>query len=243
MTGLLNVCKKQFGSSNLYEVIGVEADATDSQLKKGYHKVSLKVHPDRCEAEEKEEATRKFQTLGRVYKLLADKDLRSVYDETGEVAEEESSSECKDWQQYWRTMFKVVTVEDIKNFDAKYKESEEEQRDLEQAYCEHSGDMDKILSCVILSSVEDEERFRVILDAGIEEGRLPEFEAYKPCVKKTNKRKRAAAKEAKEASEVEDSMASLIAKIQGKGASSESFLDGLAQKYAAKPKGKGKKNK
>ena len=52
-----------------------------------------------------------------------------------------------------------------------------------------------------------------------------------------------AAKEAKEASEVEDSMASLIAKIQGKGASSESFLDGLAQKYAAKPKGKGKKNK
>ena len=56
----------------------------DFAVKKGYHKVSLKVHPDRCEAEEKEEATRKFQTLGRVYKLLADKDLRSVYDETGQ---------------------------------------------------------------------------------------------------------------------------------------------------------------
>ena len=32
-------------------------------VKKGYHKVSLKVHPDRVSANDKEEATKKFQIL------------------------------------------------------------------------------------------------------------------------------------------------------------------------------------
>ena len=53
-------------------------------VKKGYHKKSLAVHPDRVGPEEKEEATKKFQTLGKVYALLSDKDKRAVYDESGE---------------------------------------------------------------------------------------------------------------------------------------------------------------
>ena len=45
--------------------------------------MSLKVHPDRVTGKEKDSATKKFQTLGRVYQILSDSDLRSVYDETG----------------------------------------------------------------------------------------------------------------------------------------------------------------
>ena len=52
-------------------------------VKKGYHKVSLKVHPDRVSAKDKEEATKKFQILGRVYSILSDENKRGVYDETG----------------------------------------------------------------------------------------------------------------------------------------------------------------
>lgn len=52
-------------------------------MKKGYHKVSLRVHPDRVSPEEKEEATKKFQALGRVYSILSDENKRGVYDETG----------------------------------------------------------------------------------------------------------------------------------------------------------------
>ena len=56
-----------------------------SIVKKGYYKVSLEVHPDRVPEEEKEQATKKFQTLGRVYSVLSDKDKRAVYDDTGKV--------------------------------------------------------------------------------------------------------------------------------------------------------------
>jgi len=54
-------------------------------VKKGYHKVSLKVHPDRVAQEEKDAATEKFQTLGKVYCVLSDKDKRAVFDETGKI--------------------------------------------------------------------------------------------------------------------------------------------------------------
>lgn len=52
-------------------------------MKKGYHKVSLRVHPDRVSPKEKEEATKKFQALGRVYSILSDENKRGLYDETG----------------------------------------------------------------------------------------------------------------------------------------------------------------
>ena len=54
-------------------------------VKKGYHKVSLKVHPDRVAEEDKEQATLKFQTLGKVYCILSNKERRASYDETGKI--------------------------------------------------------------------------------------------------------------------------------------------------------------
>ncbi len=57
-------------------------------VKRAYHRVSLKVHPDRVvgggEAE-KRDATRRFQALGKAYSVLSDRDKRAVYDETGAV--------------------------------------------------------------------------------------------------------------------------------------------------------------
>lgn len=41
------------------------------------------MHPDRVKDEEKEIATQKFQTLGKVYSILSDKERRALYDETG----------------------------------------------------------------------------------------------------------------------------------------------------------------
>ena len=53
-------------------------------MKRAYHKLSLKVHPDRVQDEKKkEEATKKFQALGRAYSILSDKEKRALYDDTG----------------------------------------------------------------------------------------------------------------------------------------------------------------
>ena len=87
-----------------------------------------------CKDEDKkEEATKKFQALGAVYKILGDKDAKAVYDETGEIPDDEGSAfdPDKDWTDYWRILFKKVTLEDVKKFEEKFRESQEEEEELE----------------------------------------------------------------------------------------------------------------
>ena len=50
----------------------------------------------------------RFQALGAVYKLLSDKDRRAVYDETGDIDEGDDMDPDRDWDQYWRLLFKVT---------------------------------------------------------------------------------------------------------------------------------------
>ena len=46
---------------------------------------------------------------GAVYKILSDSDRRALYDESGEIDDESDAilNEDKDWDQYWRLLFKV----------------------------------------------------------------------------------------------------------------------------------------
>lgn len=39
-----------------------------------------------------------------------------------------------DWEDYWRLLFKKVTEQDIREFENKYKGSEEEMSDIKQLY-------------------------------------------------------------------------------------------------------------
>lgn len=59
--GLLELCEEVFGTADLYRVLGVRREASDGEVRRGYHKVSLQVHPDRVGDDDKEDATRRFQ--------------------------------------------------------------------------------------------------------------------------------------------------------------------------------------
>ncbi|XP_045592850.1 dnaJ homolog subfamily C member 9 [Procambarus clarkii] len=251
MTGVLDCCEKFFGSRELYTVLGVEKDANENEVKKAYHRLSLKVHPDRVDQNDKQDATQKFQTLGKVYSILSDKDRRSVYDETGEVDDENVAPDDRDWDQYWRLLFKKITIEDIKNFESKYKDSEEELNDLKQAYVDGEGDMGYILQNVLCSSIDDEPRFTKIIKGWLKKDEVPEFKNFsKESKKKKETRKRKAAEEAEEAEAMKkelglgdttDSLKALILK-RGKqrGEEMDSFLDNLATKYGGGGSGKKK---
>jgi len=77
----------------------------------------LKVHPDRATPEDRDAATQKFQALGATYKILSDPDSKALYDESGEINDENDpilGDPNRDWTEYWRMMFAKVTVDDIK---------------------------------------------------------------------------------------------------------------------------------
>ena len=76
---------------SLYESIGVAKDATPTEIKKAYHRMALKLHPDKNP--DNPDAAKQFQTLQKVYGVLGDVDKRKVYDETGRIDDAELS-EC-----------------------------------------------------------------------------------------------------------------------------------------------------
>jgi len=251
MPSLLSTCEELFKTNDLYRVLNTEKTASDKEIKKAYHKASLKVHPDRVDEAEKEEATRKFQAVSAVYAVLSDADKKGTYDETGEVDDENDPlTQDRDWEDYWRLLFPKVTLKDIQNFENEYRGSEEERSDIKQAYLDTEGDMDAIMDRVMCSRQEDEDRFREIVQGMIDEKEvsdLPKFSHEAPGRKKA--RKKAAKKEAEEAAEAaaemglndENSLESLILKRQAnRGRDMDNFLDGLAEKYGKPKKGKKK---
>ncbi len=66
---------------DLYEVLGVEKDATPSQVKRSYHKLALKYHPDQNPGDA--EAEEKFKEASNAYAVLSDQEKRARYDQYG----------------------------------------------------------------------------------------------------------------------------------------------------------------
>ena len=64
-----------------YEILGVERDATDQQIKSAYRKLALQHHPDRNP--NNQEAEERFKEAAEAYAILADRDKRGVYDRFG----------------------------------------------------------------------------------------------------------------------------------------------------------------
>ena len=65
-------------------------------------------------------------------------DFSSLLDSTFQTftgcVDDELSKGDMDWEDYWRLLFKKITEEDIREFETKYKGSEEETSDIMQLY-------------------------------------------------------------------------------------------------------------
>jgi molecular chaperone DnaJ len=64
-----------------YEVLGIERQASDQQIKSAYRKLALKFHPDRNPGDR--EAEEQFKEAAEAYAVLADSEKRSLYDRFG----------------------------------------------------------------------------------------------------------------------------------------------------------------
>ena len=64
-----------------YEVLGVEKNASDDEIKKAYKKLAIKYHPDRNPGDK--EAEEKFKEAAEAYSVLSDATKRQRYDQFG----------------------------------------------------------------------------------------------------------------------------------------------------------------
>lgn len=71
-------------NKNPYEVLGVARDASDADIKKAYHKLVLKYHPDKNHGDK--EAEEKFKEVNNAFDILKDPQKRAAYDRFGDAA-------------------------------------------------------------------------------------------------------------------------------------------------------------
>ncbi|CAI6326325.1 unnamed protein product [Periconia digitata] len=165
---------------NPYRVLALDKDATAEDVKKAYRRMALKHHPDKVTADDKEAANKLFQEIAFAYAILSDSRRRERFDLTGSTAEVLDDDDDFNWLSFYREQFsEALTTENITNFSQKYKGSEEEKQDLLKAYTEREGNLDYIFQTVMLSDVlEDDIRFRKILDDEIAKGTIESYPKY-----------------------------------------------------------------
>lgn len=67
-------------NKELYDILGVNSNATAEEIKKAYKKMALIWHPDKCKDDS---AAEKFQQLHRANEILSDPEKREIYDKFG----------------------------------------------------------------------------------------------------------------------------------------------------------------
>ena len=64
-----------------YEVLGVNKGSSDAEIKKAYHKLAMKYHPDKNPGDKT--AEEKFKEINEAYEILSDPDKKDKYDRFG----------------------------------------------------------------------------------------------------------------------------------------------------------------
>ena len=63
---------------NYYEILGLDKNATQDDIKKAYRKLAIKYHPDKNL--DNPEAEENFKIINEAYSILSDDSKRRIYD-------------------------------------------------------------------------------------------------------------------------------------------------------------------
>lgn len=77
---VLMITELILAKKDYYDILGVPKDATERQIKKAFHKLAMKYHPDRNKSPDAEV---KFREIAEAYETLSDDAKRREYDHFG----------------------------------------------------------------------------------------------------------------------------------------------------------------
>ncbi|GFR73911.1 DnaJ homolog subfamily B member 12-like [Elysia marginata] len=101
----INGCK-----GDLYQILEVSKDFSESDLKKAYRKLALQMHPDKNKAPG---ATEAFKAVGKAYSVLSDKEKKRQYDLYG--PEMQPSRPSREYQEYSNGFDGDISPEELFN--------------------------------------------------------------------------------------------------------------------------------
>src|SRR5687767_5748165 len=64
-----------------YDILGLQRDSSEQEIKSAYRKMAMKYHPDKNPGNK--DAEEKFKEAAEAYSVLGDKEKRTVYDRYG----------------------------------------------------------------------------------------------------------------------------------------------------------------
>jgi molecular chaperone DnaJ len=70
-------------TKDYYEILGIQRNASDEDIKKAYRKLAREHHPDMVKESDKEGARKRFKEINEAYRVLSDPQKRKMYDQFG----------------------------------------------------------------------------------------------------------------------------------------------------------------
>jgi len=229
--------------TDLYEILGITKQEVNAAginavniVQKAFRKKAIIFHPDKRNGDRE-----KFEEAKFACDVLSDAKKRRRYDEDGMTDDLASEWNSKD------VRGPSVTKEELLAFKKEYQGSQEEIDDIVQLYNEGCSLAD-LAEQMWFGHMDEEARYVVIINAQIDAGNIERVDAFFVPESKVNKskRKRRADKEAKEAEELAQQLASrgsallaepsaggdLVSLIQSRNAARVAGFDAFEAKWA-----------
>jgi hypothetical protein len=166
------VVSEAFG---FYALLGVERNCDAADIRQAYKRLALAAHPDRHPNDSSAKA--RFQVLQSVYETLREPKRRRIYDESGGNAAMAALDDDTDGLfaagggfeavlAHFRGLFRRANAEGVAQFEAEYRGSAMEEKDLEEHYRRRAGDVADLVAFIPYSEDEDMYRYKSILQIG-----------------------------------------------------------------------------